>query len=982
MRKSQLLNCFFIVLFLAVSFNACARAESAFDFGLPLFGYEEVRFEKTKAPDFNFQLLKKYLNEYQDSTLHQFHAISRWFSLIKLSDTPRRAELIKLGSEYFSTAKVKDISPSERLREIFFSGLLLANEKQEDANKDEAFEELLLASEKLLGENGDYFLIKGIIFHYLRNRSSGYFSPMKPEEDLKKALTMISKTAHYYFVMAQAFRLLGTDESSLFLAIASYEKSASLDPRNPKLQNSLLGIYMGLHEDFQARGKAEPFWLEEAVYKKILTLSPNNPFALNNLGYLYAEYGVNTAIAQELCQKAVDLSPDNPGFRDSLGWAAFKNRDYRKSEEELKKSLAMRNNGHDPHYHLATLYYATEELAKAEEYYRLALKFKPDSAESLNNLAYLLAEQNRKIDEAASMAEKAVKLEPGNASYLDTLGWLLYRAGKTDQALATLLKSSQMAPGQGEILMHIGIVYLDKGQFSTALDYLRQAQKADPNLKETESAIYMALRLKGYYTSLSEYHTMFGEKADRDRVCHILTGISQLYQEEKQYDKAIDYTKMCAEVRNGKISLKEPLFSFYSLPEKVAEKGNETAADPELPTTTIAADEEIPAGEPTEKVEELEKIPANPGFPLVINIGPDTFRIGKRWVTGLESLEGLSFTFFIKHLLKPARELILRIESGSQSGNSLIAMVAGFFRRLNTTITETGNPDQLIIKFGRKQLFIVADQHAIYLFPNQITEPQIIEQLNEICPHYDDMLGSVFYDWNELKKQIPELLKPFISNPMSPFIKSVSRYSYNNGTFSEFSLLTTGKEEDNSFVQKFARRLFSFKVQAAEMGVDATIKVRGDADLIYLLIDFNGVGQVIQKRLPPIIRQILLRLSQTVFSRHLCFINRMFFNPDAENTCPAGGKIEIDPVSGLIRCNIHKDQPAIPVFFNEKDLCNFRRKLIEDILKNRPQKPNQTESNENLPNDIMKEYNVPGCPASGTWKIDEKGKINCPEHEN
>lgn len=975
-------------LFLLFSFLATASlyAEAAFDFGLPLFGHEEVRFEKSKTPDFNFQLLKKYLNEHHGSEFHQLHAITRWFSLIKLSDTPRRAELKKLSRAFFSTASMKTVSAEERLNEVFFNGLLLAEDKDSGQNnsEDEKFEELLLQNEKFLGDNPYYFMVKGIIFHYLRHRPNNYFSPMKPEEDLKKALVLIPRQAHHYYVLAQAFRLLGADESSLFLAIASYEKSAALEPRNPKLQNSLLSIYMGLHEEFQARNKPEPFWLEEAVYKKILTLSPNNPYALNNLGYLYAEYGVNTNIAQELCQKAVDLSPDNPGFRDSLGWAAFKNRDYRKAEEELVKSLSMRNNVYDPHYHLATLYYATQQLEKAEEYYRKALQIKPEAAETLNNLAYLLAEQNRKVEEATGMAQKAVKLEPNNASYLDTLGWLYYRAGKLDQALKTLLKSAQIAPGQGEILMHIGVVYLDMGEFATALDYLKQAQKADPGLKETEAALYMALRLKGYFTSLSEYHSMYGEKVNKDRICHILTGIARLYQEEKQYEKAIEYTRIAADIRNNSISLTKPLFAFYKLPAS-SEAGKEQTQplpdsekdDPEQPVTTIEDPESAES-----KEEELEKIPENPGFPMVICLGPDFFTLGSALIPSLAQIEGVSVTFFIKHFFKPGRELVVRIESENSTGTTLLQLLGDFFTQINARVEEGNTPDSLQIKFAKKKFFAVADRNSAYFVSKTMPEPDFIQTLARICPHYSETLATIQFDWLILQNQLPSLIKPFIKNPMAPFIRSVARYSYKEGTFSEFSILTTGKAENNSFMRNFARRLFALKMQAQAVKLDAIIKVRGENDLIYLLVDINGVDEYLARQFPPLTRKLLEKLIDAGLGQNRCFLSRMFFSNDTENVCPGKGKVTIEGSSGLVRCELHPDLPAIPFFFDENTACKFRRIRLEKIISDMPKQLHQGKSNENLLIDLIKEYNLLGCPTSGTWTLDENGKINCSDHEN
>jgi tetratricopeptide (TPR) repeat protein len=992
MQTNKFLRCLVLSVLFSFAIFSNLYAEAAFDFGLPLFGLEEVRFEKSKTPDFNFQLLKKYLNEHHGSPLHHLHAITRWFSLIKLSDTPRRAELIELSSKFFSTAAMKEITDAERLNEVFFRGLLLVDDKntKDDNSADEKFEELLLANEAPLAASPDYFIVKGIVFHYLRHRPNSYFSVMKPEEDLKKALVKIPRTAHYYYVLGQAFRLLGTEESSLFLAIASYEKSASLDPRNPKLQNSLLGIYMGLHEDFQARNKTEPFWLEEAVYKKILTLSPNNPYALNNLGYLYAEYGVNTDIAQELCLKAVELSPDNPGFRDSLGWAAFKNKDYRKAEEELKKSLTMRDNVYDPHYHLATLYYATQQLDQAEEYYRKALKLKPDAAETLNNLAYLLAEQNRKIEEATAMAQTAVKLEPNNASYLDTLGWLHYRAGNLDQALNILLKSAQIAPGQGEILMHIGVVYLDKGEFSTALDYLKQAQKADPNLKETEAALYMALRLKGYFTSLSEYHSMYGKNVDRDRICHILTGIARLYQEERQYEKAIEYTKICADVRNNRLALDKPLFAFYNLPEAKENPKTENPLLPdesaeELPKTTVAEED----SESTDKsksinesdADELEQIPENPGFPIVISLGPDFFKFAAKIFPTLDQFEKTSLTFFIKHFFKPGRELTVRIESEELTGTGMVSLCADFFRQLNWKVQEGEQADSYQISIRGKTLVLLADRNSVYFTTDLIPDEKVLEKLTAICPHYSDTLATIFFDWKVLQGQLPSFIKPFVKNPMAPFIRSVSRYAYKDSVFSEFSIMTTGKEENNQFMRNLARRLFAFKMQAKAVDLEATIKVRGENDLVYLLVDVEGLPDYLEKRFSPLMRQMIEKLVDIGLSQSRCFISRMFYYPGAEKVCPTVGKISVDGFSGLVHCDTHQELPAIPFFINEAAACRFRRLRLEKIIEELPESSKKGKKNENLLIELIKEYNLLGCPTSGTFSLDENGKVNCSDHE-
>ncbi|HOI90777.1 MAG TPA: tetratricopeptide repeat protein, partial [Candidatus Rifleibacterium sp.] len=953
------------------------------------FGIEEIRFEKTKPSDFNLTLLKKYISEQPGNMLAQLHAISRWFSLIKLSDTPRRDELIKMSTSLFKSTGKKDFTPEERLRDIFFNGLLLSIDKTDDPKneKDHALEELLLDSEERLGKNGDYWLIKAIVFQALRHRPNGYFEPMKPEEDLKRALTLIPRTAHYYYVMGQAFRFLGSMDTSLFLSIASYEKASSLDPRNAKLQNSLLGIYMGLHEDYQTRNKPEPFWLEEAVYKKILELSPNNPHALNNLGYLYAEYGVNTQMAQELCQRAVDMDPANPGFRDSLGWAAFKNRDFKKAEEELKKSLSMKMNVYDTHYHLATVYYATGELDKAAEHYQEAIKIRPDSAEALNNLAYLYTEQNSNIKQAIEMAETAVQLEKNNASYIDTLGWAYYRDGDLDKALVYLLKANQIVSGQGEVLLHIGRVYLDKNDFDSAIAYLKEAFKADPKLKDPDNSLYLAVRLKSYHSALADYHTLMGERADKERINNILMSIARLYQEEKLYDKAIDITKLCSDVKSGIRPLSEPLFNSYNLadsskpsltldeaPDSATASESLQIAAPEAQTTSENAESE----KPVDKL--FNGLPPVSSHTLVISFGPQFFRWLGTSIAGAANFADKSVTIFVNKPFKPRKNAVIRIETESITGTAMLGLLSNYFSQLNIVRKNDEQPDRCEFSLGKRRIYAVADRNSVYLSGRLLSEGDRIELLSQLCPFNPESFIELIYNWENFAAFIPQMLQPFVKNPFAPFIRIHTKYSYKDGNLNEFSAATTGKAENDEFMKRFARSLFAFKVQTQQMGLETVIKVRGDEDVIYISTDFENIAGWLTKRFNRWYG-LASKLLEIYMSRTICFMNRMFYSPELEKSCPTGGSIRTDAVSGLIYCNQHNEVPAIPMILDEHACCSYNRTRLFRYLQNtRAINASGTLETGSI-EELAKKLGVPLCPTTGTWTIDAKG-IKCSEHEN
>jgi tetratricopeptide (TPR) repeat protein len=78
---------------------------------------------------------------------------------------------------------------------------------------------------------------------------------------------------------------------------------------------------------------------------------------------------------------------------------------------------------------------------KAEEYYCRALSLEPDEPGRMNDLAFLLIDSERNINEGMVLSDKALELKPDNYLFLHTKGWGLYRQGKYGEALHMLQKS-------------------------------------------------------------------------------------------------------------------------------------------------------------------------------------------------------------------------------------------------------------------------------------------------------------------------------------------------------------------------------------------------------------------------------------------------------------------------------------------------------------------------------------------------------------
>ncbi|MEI8032067.1 MAG: tetratricopeptide repeat protein [Chlorobiaceae bacterium] len=96
---------------------------------------------------------------------------------------------------------------------------------------------------------------------------------------------------------------------------------------------------------------------------------------------------------------------------------------------------------------------------KSMRLYEVMLELDPDNSLLMNNLAFMLAEQGTELPRARALSMKAVALDPSNASYIDTFGWILFRMGEYLKAREALEKAAALDPGEAEIRNHLDAVY-------------------------------------------------------------------------------------------------------------------------------------------------------------------------------------------------------------------------------------------------------------------------------------------------------------------------------------------------------------------------------------------------------------------------------------------------------------------------------------------------------------------------------------------
>jgi tetratricopeptide (TPR) repeat protein len=123
-------------------------------------------------------------------------------------------------------------------------------------------------------------------------------------------------------------------------------------------------------------------------------------------------------------------------------------------------------------------------IPEAEKYFRQSLKLGPEDPETLNYLGYMWAEHGINLDEARTMIEKAVALQPDNAAFLDSLAWVLFKLNKPKEALVPMLKAVEHTDEPDATLYdHLGDIYSALRQYDDARDAWSKSLKVEANVE-------------------------------------------------------------------------------------------------------------------------------------------------------------------------------------------------------------------------------------------------------------------------------------------------------------------------------------------------------------------------------------------------------------------------------------------------------------------------------------------------------------------
>ena len=198
--------------------------------------------------------------------------------------------------------------------------------------------------------------------------------------------------------------------------------------------------------------------------------------------YLYAQVQAWDSLIVE-SEEALTLFPDQPEVYLLNGIANSQKKKYAEAATAYQSGVKMvvDNKKLEVQFYasLGDTYQELKDFQKSEENYDKALEMEPKNATVLNNYAYYLSVRGEKLTKAEEMSRLSNEIEPSQASYQDTYGWIMYKQGNYKDAKVWIEKALANTPGKsGTLLEHYGDVLFKLGENIKALEYWQQAKDA------------------------------------------------------------------------------------------------------------------------------------------------------------------------------------------------------------------------------------------------------------------------------------------------------------------------------------------------------------------------------------------------------------------------------------------------------------------------------------------------------------------------
>jgi tetratricopeptide (TPR) repeat protein len=395
-------------------------------------------------------------------------------------------ELAKAEEAY---RKAAELDPSELSHQRGLGQTLLAEEKYSEALK--VYEKL----SDVMPDDSDVYLRIAQIYRELHLLD-------KAEQNLVKARQYAPGSLEVMYNEAMLYQAQGRFEDAIRVlsdAVTGIKgQSPSLPSRRRSLailyqqlgqlyrdtQNYQAAIYtfeelghLGEEEDRRARMMIMDTYraakdLPKALLtgKEALAKYPADPAIRTSHALLLGENGQTDDAVKILRAQLHGDAVDRETYLN-IAQVYERGRRYQEAEESARVAEALPGQARENEmvwFLLGAIYERQKFFDKAEEQFKKVLAVNPKNAPVLNYYGYMLGDLGIRLDEAEALIQQALKEDPFNGAYLDSLGWIYFKENKLGASESTLRKAVERERHDATIHAHLGDLYAKTGRSDLA----------------------------------------------------------------------------------------------------------------------------------------------------------------------------------------------------------------------------------------------------------------------------------------------------------------------------------------------------------------------------------------------------------------------------------------------------------------------------------------------------------------------------------
>ena len=197
--------------------------------------------------------------------------------------------------------------------------------------------------------------------------------------------------------------------------------------------------------------------------------------------------------AIELIQKAVSIQPNNPVYLGNLGVAYRKTNRFEDAIAAYKKAISFQPKKiSETHFHLGKSLLMLERVDEAQAALHRAIELKPDNASAWLTLMNIASKTD--VSKAIELGEQATRACPNAAEPHVNLGVMLKRSGEVEKSVELFRRAVAVQPTNIQALTRLSVVLISRRQITEGKQLLEKALSLDAGSVycHEASAIYLA----------------------------------------------------------------------------------------------------------------------------------------------------------------------------------------------------------------------------------------------------------------------------------------------------------------------------------------------------------------------------------------------------------------------------------------------------------------------------------------------------------